>query len=284
LYPDIVIAADGDTSMVFMNQGDGTFRNATDVDVIRDTSGMGTAVGDYDNDGDLDWFVTSIYRDSSGALVKGNRLYLNDAGQFSDVTETAGVADGGWGWAACFADLNNDGNLDLYHTNGWPFEVGGDFSSDTSRAFISNGDGTFTNQANALGLADNDQGRGAVCADFDSDGDIDIFLWSNDGPSGGTLFRNDTSDNNYLIVKLRGVPPNTAAAGARILATANGTTMLREVMLGSNFISQNPTDQHFGIGTASQVDSLIIEWPDGAVSNVGITQANQAIEIDHPAL
>ncbi len=284
LYPDLVVASDGNTSMVFMNNGDGTFSNATDVDVIQDTSGMGTAVGDYDNDGDLDWFVTSIYRQSSGTVPNGNRLYRNDAGQFVDVTETAGVADGGWGWAACFVDLNNDGNLDLYHTNGWPFEVSRDFSSDPSRAFISNGDGTFTNQANNLGLADRKQGRGAVCADFDRDGDIDIFLWSNEGSNGGSLFRNDASQNNYLIVKLRGLPPNTAAAGARIHATVGNSTQRRDVMLGSNFISQNPVDQHFGIGNAPQVDSLIVEWPDGATSDLGVVQANQSIVVVHPGL
>jgi hypothetical protein len=284
LYPDIVFAGDVNTSMVFTNNGDGTFTNATDVDVIKDANGMGSAVGDYDNDGDLDWFVSSIYRDTSPLEENGNRLYRNDSGQFVDVTDTAGVINGGWGWAACFTDLNNDGDLDIYHTNGWPIAAIGDFTSDASRAFMSNGDGTFTDMARDLGLADRTQGRGAVCADFDQDGDIDIFLWSNEESNGASLFRNDTNENNYLIVKLRGLPPNTAAAGARILVTTNTTTMLRDVMLGSNFISQNPTEQHFGIGTAPQVDSLVIEWPDGAVSNVGITQANQAIVVDHPAL
>ena len=284
LYPDIVIASDGNTSMVFMNNGDGTFRNETDVDVIQDRSGMGTAVGDYDNDGDLDWFVTSIFRQGDGAVPNGNRLYRNDDGQFSDVTETAGVADGGWGWAACFVDLNNDGNLDLYHTNGWPFELDGDFTSDSSRAFMSNGDGTFTNLANELGLADRTQGRGAVCADFDRDGDIDIFLWSNEGSSAGSLFRNDANENNYLNVKLRGLPPNTAAIGARIHATVGGSTQLRDVMIGSNHISHNPTEQYFGIGNASQVDTLSVEWPDGTTSDLGIVQANQRIVVDHPGL
>ncbi|MGI9272631.1 MAG: CRTAC1 family protein [Woeseiaceae bacterium] len=284
LYPDIVIAGDVNMSMVFMNNGDGTFTNATDVDVIKDANGMGSTVGDYDNDGDLDWFVTSIYRDSGALEENGNRLYRNDAGQFVDVTDTARVIDGGWGWAACFTDLNNDGNLDLYHTNGWPFDAIGDYTADASRAFISNGDGTFTDMATDLGLADRNQGRGVVCADFDRDGDTDIFLWSNDGPNGASLFRNDADEHNYLTVKLRGLPPNTAAAGAQILATANGTTMRRDVMLGSNFISQNPTEQYFGIGTAAQVDALTVEWPDGAITNVGITQANQALVIDHPAL
>jgi len=284
LYPDIVMSADVNLSMAFMNNGDGTFRNITDVEVIRDANGMGSTLGDYDNDGDLDWFITSIYRETNPLVENGNRLYRNDAGVFVDVTETAGVANGGWGWAACFVDLDNDGNLDLYHTNGWQIDDIGDFTSDSSRAFMSNGDGTFTNEALSLGIADKDQGRGVVCADFDRDGDIDIFLWANEGNNAGSLFRNDTSENNYLIVKLRGLPPNTAAAGARIRATVGNVTQMREVSIGSNFISQNPTEQHFGVGQAPQIDSLIIEWPDGLTSDLGIVQANQRIVIDHPGL
>jgi len=286
LYPDFVMSGDFNTSMIFMNNADGTgtFTNVTDVTVIRDANGMGSALGDYDNDGDLDWFVTSIYRTINVLVENGNRLYRNDNGQFVDVTDTAGVVDGGWGWAACFVDLNNDGHLDLYHTNGWHEDLADDYRADTSRAFISNGDGTFQNQANALGIDDSDQGRGAVCADFDRDGDIDIFLWANEGPNAGRLFRNDGSENNYLVVKLRGLPPNTEAAGARIRATVGNETQLREISIGSNYISQNPTEQHFGIGVAPQVDSLVVEWPDGTMSDMGIVQGNQRIVIDHPGL
>ena len=80
-------------------------------------------MGDYDDDGDLDRFVTSILSvpDETGDRVfeLGNRLYRNAGGELSDVTELAGVQDGGWGWGACFADFDNDGDLDIYHTNGW---------------------------------------------------------------------------------------------------------------------------------------------------------------------
>lgn len=284
LYPDILMAADFNTSMVFMNNTDGTFTNDTDVNVITETNGMGSAVGDYDNDGDLDWFVTSIFRSEGGAVPNGNRLYRNDGGLFVDVTDDAGVADGSWGWAACFLDLENDGDLDLYHTNGWQFEMNGDFSSDTSRAFVSDGNGSFVNQANSLGLADDDQGRGVVCADFDNDGDVDIFLWSSEEESGGRLFRNDAGENNFLTVRLNGLPPNTEAAGARIEATIGNRTQMREIVIGSNFISQNPAVQIFGLGAASQVDSLVVQWSDGELSDLGIVPANQSIVIDHPGL
>jgi hypothetical protein len=287
LYPDVVTSADFNTSMVFMNNQDGTFTNETDVDVILDANGMGSAIGDYDNDGDNDWFVTSIYRNVAPLVENGNRLYRNDGGDpivFVDVTESAGVANGGWGWAACMADLDNDGYLDLYHTNGWPFEEGGDFTSDTSRAFMSNGDGTFTNRANAMGLDDRSQGHGAVCADFDRDGDLDIFLWANDGPNSGILFRNDLSSGNYLIIKLVGLPPNTAGSGAQIRATVGPVTQRRDLSIGNSYISQNPLEQHFGLGSATQVDQLIVTWPDGQQTDLGIVQANQRIVVDHPDL
>ena len=283
-YPDIVMVADYNRSQVFINNGDGTFTNVTDVDVITDTNGMGNALGDYDDDGDLDWFVTSIWRSILANRPNGNRLYRNDGGTFTDVTADAGVADGGWGWATCFVDFENDGDLDLYHTNGWEFERQENFYMDASRAFVSHGDGTFTNQASSIGLADEGQGRGVVCADFDNDGDTDIFLWSKDDENGGRLFRNDSAGNNFVTVKLNGLPPNTQAAGARIRATIGETTRMREIILGSNFISQNPADQIFGLGQATQVDSLVIEWPDGEVTDFGIVQGNRHLVIDHPAL
>ena len=283
-FPDIFMVADYNRSQVFINNGDGTFTNVTDVEVITDTNGMGSALGDFDNDGDLDWFVTSIFRNILRTSPNGNRLYRNDGGTFVDVTATAGVADGGWGWATCFFDFENDGDLDLYHTNGWEFETHEGFDTDASRAFVSNGDGTFTNQASSLGLADEGQGRGVVCADFDSDGDVDIFLWSKHDENGGRLFRNDSTGNNFVTVKLNGLPPNTQAAGARIRARIGENTQMREIILGSNFISQNPADQIFGLGQASQVDSLVIEWPDGEVTDFGIVQGNRHIVIDHPSL
>lgn len=283
LYPDIIMVSDFGKTQIFMNNQDGTFTNTTDVDVIRDTNGMGLAIGDYDNDGDLDIFVSSIYRVGREG-INGNRLYRNDGGMFIDDTDTAGVDDGGWGWAACFIDFENDGDLDLYHTNGWQLITEDDYTDDRSRAFVSNGAGVFVDDADDLGLVDSEQGRGVVCADFDQDGDVDIFLWSSEVATAGRLFRNDEADNNYLTVNLRGKAPNTAAAGARIEVTIGGTTQMREVSLASNFVSQNPTEQVFGLGSAMQVDSLTVEWPDGQTTVMGTVTANQNLIIDHPEL
>ena len=283
LYPDILIVADFNYSQFFINNQDGTFSNATDTSVFIDENGMGSAIADYDNDGDLDWFVTSINDDIDSRT--GNRLYRNQDGVFEDVTDAAGVASGGFGWGACFIDFENDGDLDIYHTNGWPFNDDfGNFAMDVSRAFVSNGAGQFEDRADELGLADTEEGRGVVCADFDNDGDVDIFQQHLSHHVAATLWRNDTDSNNFLSVKLNGVAPNTEAAGARITINYGGATQMREISIASNFESQNPTVQIFGLGSAGQVDELTIQWPDGLLTVLTLIPAGQFITVDHPDL
>jgi len=298
LYPDILSVADFNYSQYFINNQDGTFSNATDTDVIIDGNGMGSAVADYDNDGDLDWFVTSIKcrvdpnsddpasECEFGILSQiGNRLYNNRDGAFADVTDQAGVATGGWGWGACFIDFENDGDLDIYHTNGWPLtNVANDFEFDASRAFVSDGAGGFAERSVELGLVDTEQGRGVVCADFDNDGDVDILQLHRSANVAATLWRNSTDNNNFLSVKLNGAAPNTEAAGARITIAYSGIEQMREISIASNFVSQNPTVQSFGIGSAAQVDQVTIQWPDGRETVLTNIQAGQFITVDHPDL
>lgn len=291
LYPDILSVADFNYSQYFINNQDGTFTNATNTDVLIDGNGMGSAVGDYDNDGDLDWFVSSIEcfgeaNCDDGLLSEiGNRLYRNQNGVFEDATVEAGVASGGWGWGSCFIDFENDGDLDIYHTNGWPrSDAANNFRSDTSRAFVSDGAGKFENQAAEMGLDDTEEGRGIVCADLDNDGDTDILQLHRSQTLAATLWRNDTNSNNFLSVKLRGKPPNTEAAGARIIVSVGGVSQMREICIASNFVSQNPAVQTFGLGAAAQVDELRVEWPDGRESVMADVQAGQFLSVDHPDL
>ena len=271
---------------------DGVFSESTGS-ILSDQNGMGSAVGDYDGDGDMDWFVSSIF-DPNGAEAHwgttGNRLYQNDgSGTFTDVTESAGVREGFWGWGSCFADFDNDGWLDLFHVNGWRTRVTNEFSADPSRLFMSNGDGTFTEASLVNGLVDDGQGRGVVCFDADRDGDIDIFVSNNgDGPS---FYMNQVVEVNrdveirvvnYLEVVLRGPSPNTQGIGALITITpSTGGTQVREIRAGSNFVSQNPAEAHFGLGDATSVD-LSVRWPDGTESTVLNVAANQLLVLSHP--
>ena len=285
---DLLVASDFGTSQVFLNEANGRFDLATDRDVIKDQAGMGAAVGDYDNDGDMDWFVTSIYREgeSGGDPVGfGNRLYANDGGGvFSDVTDAAGVADGGWGWGACFADFDNDGSLDIVHVNGWRDIVfPGDrvdlpnvYEQDRIRLFHSNGDGSFSEVAAATGLNDSGQGRGIACFDADRDGLLDIVV-SNSGENHLVYYRNETAtDNHYLSVALESNGPNSQAVGARITVTADGQSQVREIRLGNNFASHNPAEAHFGLGPADTVD-VDVRWPDGSRFSVSGVAADQRL-------
>jgi len=276
-HPDILITSDFGTSKVFLNNGDKTFSNITS-NVISDANGMGSAVGDYDNDLDLDWFVTSIF---GGIADKtGNRLYRNKGdGTFEDATEFAGVREGFFGWGSCMADFNNDGNLDIFHVNGWTAE----FAEDPSRLFISNGNGTFDEKSVEYNLIDNSSGRGVVCFDFDRDGDIDLFF--SPYQSNVKLYRNDGGNmNNFINIKLNGISPNTQAIGSRIYIEAGGKTQMRELNSGNNYVSQNPVEQHFGLGNISLIDEIKVEWLDGKKTVLNNIDSNQFLVINHPDL
>lgn len=275
-WPDLLISADFSSSQIYLNRGDGSFLRTTSS-VITDENGMGSAVADYDNDGDLDWFVSSIWdfeEFDGGWGVTGNRLYRNQGdGTFEDVTTPAGVRQGFWGWGSCFADFNNDGHLDLFHVNGFkppstrgdepdPSGRGAIFLDDPSRLFMSDGQGAFQERSAEAGLDDRGQGRGVVCFDYDRDGDIDIFVANNSGPS--TLYQNTSSNqNHFLALQLRSPKPGQTPVGSRIWLKADGLTQMRELQAGSNFVSQQPQEIHFGLGRTKDLDELRIQWLDG---------------------
>ena len=287
-WPDLTMVSDFGSSKYFLNGGSespGKFVHATDGQ-LTDEFGMGSAIGDYDNDGDLDWFVSSVYEFNDYAVTNiGNRLYINDGGRFSDGTFNARVENGGWGWAACLADVNNDGYLDIFHTNGW-FESDGKEQGDNpqqkgaNRLFVARGDGRFDEKAEELGVADFSQGRAVVCFDTDQDGDIDLLVASNEQAGNGLkLFRNDGDKGNFVAVQLTGSGTNTEAVGARIYLGAGGTTQMREIQVGSNFASQNPTQVIFGLGESERVTTVQVRWPDGSeTADIPVT-VNGRVEV-----
>lgn len=285
---DILIAADYQTTQILMNKNR-IFVDTTST-VISDENGMGSAVGDYDNDGDLDWFVSSIWNPIAEKAYKGgqtgNRLYNNDGkGNFTDKTDYAGVREGYWGWGACFADFNNDGWLDIFHTNG--MRTGqiaeesqvGQFYLDPSRLFINNKDGTFSEKSEQWGIDHNGQGRGISCFDYDRDGDIDIII-ANNGAS-PTLYRNNNlaAENHYLQIFLRYTDKNPDGVGAKIRLKTKEQQQMREIRLGSNYLSNDPIMAHFGLGDVSKVDALEVVWPNGIVQTLHNISANQSLTI-----
>ena len=150
---------------------------------------MGTAMGDIDNDGMLDWYATAIYDADDVGRGVGNVLYINQGdNSFNEVAAEAGVDDGGWGWGALMVDVNHDGWLDLLETNGWdlPSYVG-----NLSRMWIADGAGHFTDVAAEAGPLHNLHGLGILSLDIEGDGDQDIAITASNDDF--TLYRNDVS-------------------------------------------------------------------------------------------
>lgn len=286
-WPDLTMVSDFTTSKYFINDTQGQFIERTN-NQLTDDNGMGSALGDYDNDGDLDWFITSIYETSAHSTIKiGNRLYENQGdGSLSDSSFTGRIEDGGWGWGACFADFNNDGHLDIFHTNGWPekslFNEELDYNIDQSRLFIATGNKTFKEESAERFIGDTGHGRGVSCFDSDLDGDIDILITNNDLDSNSfILYQNNQIENpnHYLLVDLVSDDTNSEAIGARVYVTTGSLTQMREIMVGGNFTSQNPTMVHFGLGESTSIDQVKVVWPNGDEQELLDVEVNQKLVI-----
>ena len=295
-WPDLVIASDFSTSRLFWNNGDGTFMDGTaSAGVGTDENGMGSAVGDYDADGLLDWFVTSIY-DPDDACPRcnwgasGNRLYRNDGDRrFSHVTDAAGVRNGGWGWGTSFLDYDNDGDLDLIMTNGVDMAREDDgerpFRTDPMRLWR-NDDGVFKDVSIPSGITDRQPGKGLLVFDYDNDGDLDVFVVNNPGVP--VLYRNDTDGaHGWLRVKLVGTRSNRDGIGARVIVAPDRfdplRAYLREVDGGSNYLGQNERVAHFGLGVVdAPVFRVMVIWPSGAIQELFDVEPNSLLVVVEP--
>ena len=255
--PDLYVTRLG-TNMLFRNDGNGNFTDVTAGPEGDGGFGFGCAWGDYDNDGDLDLYITN-----NGANV----LLRNDAGSFVDVT-SGPLGDVANGYAAAWGDQDNDGDLDLYLVN-----------DGFNRLFRNDGGGVFIDGASE-DLLDTGSGQCAAWGDMDSDGDIDLYL-TNIGTN--RLFRNDLSSGAHWIhVNLVGVASNKAGIGARVRVVAGGVSQIREISGGSGYLGQNSLTAEFGLGAATQVDTLEITWPSEAVQTVTTLAADQFMTIVEP--
>ncbi len=295
---DIYIACDYGTDHVFINKGDGAFREVTEKATGWDTKkGMNVDVADYDNDGWLDVYVTNI---TDEYMKECNMLWHNNGdGTFTDVSKETGTCETGWGWAAKFADLDNDGWQDLFVVNGlrsagpesyvplllpvittaglditdvnnWP-DIGNRTWSgyQKKKLFRNLGNGSFKDIAADAGIDNNLDGRGIGVADFDNDGRLDLVQTNADQPL--LLYHNITEKpGNWIELKLIGTRSNRDAIGARVRLEAGGFSLIREVDGGNGYAGQSTRRVHFGLGGASRIDSLQIKWPSGATETVTV--------------
>lgn len=259
---DIFVAVDFTDNFLFMNQGNGQFLEQAEVaGVNRDWNDMGVAVGDYDNDGDFDLYVTQVYGREPG---EHNLLLRNDSTPgnplFVDMAVSAGVDDTSWGWGATFFDADLDGDLDLAVTNGFVNLV------DASKMFRNDLGGTFTDVSDQCGFNDTLWGSSLVAFDAEGDGWLDLLQTSKIHPQPGPLrlLHNATAPGrHYLTVVPRAASGNTHGIGAKVAINAGGLKQYRLLSAGISFLGQEPARAHFGLGDSNRIDEIKVSWPDG---------------------
>ncbi|MEA5140828.1 CRTAC1 family protein [Arcicella rigui] len=237
---------------------------------------MGTAVGDYNNDGLMDYFFTNI---------RFNKFMVNNGvgKPFSEKSLELGVNTITITWGANFADFDHDGDLDLFMANGdlnpncTPI---GDF-------YFENTGKKFEEKGGLIGLNDYGIGRGSVVFDLENDGDLDLLV-VNQKPvlpgypteSETHLFRNDGAKGNWLKIALKGTQAESHGLGSKVEIVVNGQHQIREIDGGgSSHLSQNASHAHFGIGSATQIDEVIVHWTGGYRQVLTNVKANQLLVV-----
>ncbi len=271
---DLAIANDSTLSYLYLNRGDGTFEDASLTSGFalnedgREVAAMGVAVGDYLNNGLVD-FAISDFSDES------KLLFRNEGGaSFSEVSMPAGLGKKSipfLSWGPGFLDYDNDGWLDLMFVNGHIYPAADNRDWGTSYAQrpllfrnLRNGKFEEAPAVQGTGLAKVIAGRGAAFGDLFNDGKIDVVINPVDGPP--VLLRNVNPDHHHWVeLKLVGGPKSPRdAVGATVYLAANGMRQRQDVVSGGSYVSTNDPRPHFGLGDATDAGTAEIHWPSGA--------------------
>lgn len=250
---------------------------STELNLDLRINSMGTAIGDYNQDGMLDYYMTNIRFNWFMVSQGPGKPYMN-------LTKELGMQFVSISWGANFADFDQDGDLDLFVANG-------DLNPNCvpmANYYFEQENGKFTDQAASAGLNHYGIGRGSVAFDLENDGDLDLLVINQGAVKEGypaetvsKLFRNDAAPGNWLKVKLSGREAESRGLGSRVTAFVGGNRLLREVDGGgSSHLSQNSTIVHFGLGEADLVDSLVVRWSGGEEQLLTEVRANQLLVIE----
>lgn len=279
LYPDLYVANDGEPNHLWINQRDGTFADralslgAAVNNLGQAEAGMGIALGDVENDGDLDLFITHL-RTESNTLYRraGDIGFVDD----SAVSGLAGPSLPYTGFGAGFFDYDNDGDLDLAVVNGrvtrGPLLTNRQTSSywdpyaEPNMFFENDGTGKFSDISPRAALFTQmvENSRGLAFGDVDNDGDVDLLVANEGGPA--RLYRNDTPDRGHWLT-VRVVDPELRrdAVGAVVTVVTEQHEIARLVAPGYSYLSSNDPRVHFGLGEAAHVEEIRVRWPDGTL-------------------
>ena len=271
-WQDVYIACDSTPSILFVNNGDGTFTDyATETGVAFnehgfEQGGMGVGVGDFDRDGWLDLVKTNFADDYPN-------LYRNNDGLFfEDICVRAGLASNPQyvGWGVDFADLDNDGWQDIFQANGHVYPKL-DRQAKVAETYVQsnlvyrNLNGERFEDVTVMAGEDVRQAassRGAAFGDYDDDGDIDVLIMNM--AARVSLLRNELpAGSNWVRLTLQGTESNRAAIGSTVRVRMAGASQTQAVTSQSSYVSHNDLRVHFGLGEADRVDSIQVRWPSG---------------------
>jgi hypothetical protein len=282
---DLAVANDSVPKYLYRNKHDGTFEDISYMsgfalnDEGREQAAMGIAVGDYNRDGKVDFYITNFSDDY-------NTLYRNEGdGNFQDVSAHAELANPTipfLGWGTAFLDFDNDGLLDLFVANGHVYPGVDNMDWGTSYAqrplLFRNLNGDKFQEvpaATGSGLAVVIPARGAAFGDLFNDGHIDVVL--NNMDSAPTLLRNVVkNDNHWITFRLIGSGKSPKdAIGAKLFLTAGGARQRGDVFSGGSYASSSDQRLHFGLGSATKVDKVEIHWPSGTKEEIAVPQIDR---------
>jgi hypothetical protein len=286
---DLVVADDSTLSYLYLNRGDGTFEDASYASGFglnedgREVAAMGVAVGDYMNNGLVD-FAISDFSDEA------KLLFHNDGNNsFTEMSMRSGIGKKSipfLGWGTGFLDYDNDGWLDLMFINGHIYPAADKLDWGTSYSqrpllFRNLRDGRFEEVApvKGSGLAQIISGRGAAFGDLFNDGKIDVVISPIEGPP--VLLKNVNPDHHHWVeLKLVGGPKSPpSAVGATVYLSANGMRQRQDVLSGGSYVSTNDQRPHFGLGDATDAGTAEIHWPSGARETVKLPAVDRIFTI-----
>lgn len=261
---DLFVANDSnEPNFFYQNRGNSLFYKINTGEIVTDmASSTSGCWGDYDNDGDLDLFVTN-----NGYQV--NFLYVNNGdGTFHRKTDGILVNEGSDSNGSSWVDFDNDGDLDLFVVNG---------NGENNFLYSNNGDGTFTKITDSFVTSDGGNSNGAAWCDVDNDGDLDLYV-ANSNQQNNFFYLNKGNENHWINFRLKGSISNSYGIGAklRIKAMVNNKPVWQmQEISGQAYTSQNSINAEFGLGNASVIDSVLIYWPSKffqTLTNVGVDQ------------
>lgn len=313
--PDLFIANDYGVSELYFNDGRRFHEVGEQTGVgFAPKSGMNAAFGDIFNRGQYAVYVSNI--SENGVLIQGNNLWFPKEGtsglKYENLARDLGVELGGWSFGAQFGDLNNDGNLDLFLTNGyvsldrnrdywydfskiagghtsiisdarnWPAMDGRSLSGYQHKdVWLNDGVGHFVDVAQSVGVTDTHDGRSVAMADLWNRGVLDVVVANQRGPL--LIYKNTVApENRWLEFQLDGTSSNRSAVGAQVTLFWNGQRQVQEVSGGSGFCAQNDRRLHFGLGKDPRIEKAVIHWPSGKTQTLNNLSADQSYKVQEP--